>query len=280
MGTRVFVAPHSIDAVLEILAESRCTIFAGGTDVYPSRVGKPEPDGVIDVSLVKSLRGISHVDSWWRIGATTTWTEILQSTLPIGFACLQQAAKQIGAVQVQNSGTIAGNLCTASPAGDSIPALIALDAQVEILSRNGMRCLSIQDFIVDYRKTALAKDELVTSINIPEVAANSLSAFEKFGTRAYLVISLVMVATSVRKDLTGNVVDLRISVGACSPVAKRITKLEQRLLTERISGFKVHSINVEDFSTLSPIDDIRCSAEYRLKLLPVLVKRALERSGW
>ena len=142
MGTREFVAPHSIDAVLEILAESQCTIFAGGTDVYPSRVGKSEPDRVIDISLVKSLRGITHVDSWWRIGATTTLTDILQSTLPIGFACLQQAAKQIGAVQVQNSGTIAGNLCTASPAGDSIPALIALDAQVEVLSRNGMRCFS------------------------------------------------------------------------------------------------------------------------------------------
>lgn len=280
MGTRKYVAPRSLDAVLDTLAENPCTIIAGGTDVYPAHVGIPEPDRVLDVSMVKNLRGITHVDGWWRIGATTTWTDVVQTTLPSGFACVQEAALQIGGVQIQNAGTIAGNLCTASPAGDSVPALLALDAEVELLSLDGMRLLRLQDFIIGYRKTARARHELVSSINIPDVAANSSSAFEKFGTRAYLVISLAMVAVSVRKDEFGSVNDLRISVGACSPVAQRIEVLEQRLLGERALGTTTHSITSEDLSVLTPIDDIRCSAAYRFELVPVLIERALRRSGW
>ena len=94
------------------------------------------------------------------------------------------------------------------------------------------------------------------------------------------MISLAMVATSIRRDASGDISDLRICVGACSPVAKRITKLEERLIRERKSKTAIDQIKVEDFSMLSPIDDIRCTAEYRFKLLPVLVKRALEHSGW
>jgi len=277
---RKYVAPHSLDEVLQLLDESLCTILAGGTDVYPARVGRPLPERVVDLSLVKNLRGITFQNNIWRIGATTTWADIVNAKLPSGFECLQQAAKQIGAVQVQNSGTISGNLCTASPAGDSIPALMALDAEVELMSVAGSRRLKLEDFITGYRKTVLEKNEIVTSINVSNDSANSISAFEKFGTRAYLVISLVMVATSFRRNSAGDITDLRISVGACSPVAKRITKLEDRLMRERKSKQSLDQIVPEDFSILSPIDDIRCTAEYRFKLLPVLVKQALERSGW
>ncbi len=278
--SREYVAPHSLDEVLQLLDESSYTVLAGGTDVYPARVGKPLPERVVDLSLVKNLRGIVFQEGFWRIGAITTWSDIVNAKLPTGFECLQQAAKQIGAVQVQNAGTISGNLCTASPAGDSIPALMALDAEVELMSVSGVRRLKIEDFIAGYRKTALEKNEIVTSINIPDVAAKSATSFEKYGTRAYLVISLAMVATSIRRDASGDISDLRICVGACSPVAKRITKLEERLVRERNSKTAIDQIKVEDFSMLSPIDDIRCTAEYRFKLLPVLVKRALEHSGW
>ncbi len=278
--SREYVAPHSLDEVLQLLDESSYTVLAGGTDVYPARVGKPLPERVVDLSLVKNLRGIVFQEGFWRIGAITTWSDIVNAKLPTGFECLQQAAKQIGAVQVQNAGTISGNLCTASPAGDSIPALMALDAEVELMSVSGVRRLKIEDFIAGYRKTALEKNEIVTSINIPDVAAKSTTSFEKYGTRAYLVISLAMVATSIRRDASGDISDLRICVGACSPVAKRITKLEERLVRERNSKTAIDQIKVEDFSMLSPIDDIRCTAEYRFKLLPVLVKRALEHSGW
>lgn len=278
--TREYIAPHSLDEVLRLLDESLCTVLAGGTDVYPARVGKPLPERVIDLSLVKNLRGITFQDDSWRIGATTTWADIVNAKLPSGFECLQQAAKQIGGVQVQNAGTISGNLCTASPAGDSIPALMALDAEVELMSVTGLRRLKLEDFITGYRKTVLEKNEIVTSINIPSDSANSASAFEKFGTRAYLVISLVMVATSVRRNSAGEIADLRISVGACSPVAKRIKRLEDRLIRESKSKQVLDQITIEDFSILSPIDDIRCTAEYRFKLLPVLVKQSLERSGW
>ena len=278
--TREYIAPHSLEEVLQLLDESLCTVLAGGTDVYPARVGKPLPERVVDLSLVKNLRGIAFQDGSWRIGATTTWADIVNAKLQSGFECLQQAAKQIGAVQVQNAGTISGNLCTASPAGDSIPALMALDAEVELMSAAGMRRLKLEDFICGYRKTVLEKNEIVTSINISSNSANSTSAFEKFGTRAYLVISLVMVATSVRRNSEGDVTDLRICVGACSPVAKRIKTLEDRLISERKSEQSLDQITIKDFSILSPINDIRCTSEYRFELLPVLVKQALERCGW
>lgn len=278
--SRDYVAPHSLDEVLQLLDESLYTVLAGGTDVYPARVGKPLPERVVDLSLVENLRGIVFQEGFWRIGATTTWSDIVNAKLPTGFECLQQAAKQIGAVQVQNAGTISGNLCTASPAGDSIPALMALDAEVELMSVSGVRRLKIEDFIAGYRKTVLQTNEIVTSINVPSESANSTSAFEKFGTRAYLVISLVMVATSVRRNSEGKIKDLRICVGACSPVAKRIRTLENRLVKGGESKQSLDQITIEDFSILSPIDDIRCSSEYRFELLPVLVKQALEHCGW
>jgi len=280
MSTREYVAPRSIDAVLRLLAEGTYTILAGGTDVYPAHVGKPEPDRVLDVSGVMDLRGISNASGWWRIGATTTWTDLVGAKLPTGFACLQQAAAQIGGVQVQNAGTIVGNLCTASPAGDSIPALLALDAEVELLSLQRTRRMGLDEFIVGYRKTVREAHELVSNVYIPEVAANSSSTFEKFGTRSYLVISLAMVAVSVRRDAAGSIADLRIAVGACSPVAMRLVALERRLLKERLSGQVAPTITVDDVSALTPIDDIRCTAKYRFDLVPVLIRRALEGSGW
>ena len=280
LKAREYVAPLLLEQVLQTIANSPCTLLAGGTDVYPTYVGKTLPERVVDLSLVDGLRGITQQDNEWRIGATTTWADIVNAKLPAGFDCLKQAAKQIGGVQVQNAGTIAGNLCTASPAGDSIPALIALDAEVELMSVGGLRRLRLEDFIVGYRKTALKTNEVLTSIHIPSAAANSQTAFEKFGTRAYLVISLVMVATSVRRNSFGEIVDLRISVGACSPVAMRITKLEDQLIRSSRSAEALNQIRTEDFSDLSPIDDIRCTADYRFSLLPILTKRALQKSGW
>ena len=266
--------PTSLDAAVSALAEDSLTVVAGGTDVYPALVGRDVPAAVLDVSAVRELRGITLHDDGLRIGAAVTWDEVATAALPSGLRALQQAAVQVGAVQVQKAGTVAGNICTASPAGDGIPALLALDARVELRSTRGTRVVPVDEFIVGYRATAKAADELVTAIIVPHDATRCVSSFVKLGTRAYLVISLAMVAVSIGRDEHGRVTSARVAVGACSPVARRLASIESSVLV----GGPVR-VARSDLQELTPIDDIRCSAGYRLDVVPELVSRALTECG-
>jgi CO/xanthine dehydrogenase FAD-binding subunit len=123
-----YLRPDSLDDALGALAAQSLTIVAGGTDFYPARVGKPLDDDVLDISRLSALRGISETGTGWRIGALTTWTELIEAPLPPLFDALKQAAREVGGAQIQNRGTIAGNLCNASPAADGAPPLLAMDA--------------------------------------------------------------------------------------------------------------------------------------------------------
>ncbi|MEY3342258.1 MAG: hypothetical protein RLZZ269_2169 [Actinomycetota bacterium] len=266
--------PRSLGDALASLAAGGVVVVAGGTDVYPALVGRDVPADVLDISAVSELRGIESTPDGLRIGAGVTWADIAGATLPPGLLALQQAAVQVGAVQVQKAGTVAGNLCTASPAGDGIPALLALDARVELRSIRGARSLPLEDFVTGYRATAKAADELVTAIIVPREATERISSFVKLGTRAYLVISLAMVAASVGRDDRGRVTSARVAVGACSPVARRLASVEASVL----AGGPVR-VDTSDLRELSPIDDIRCSAVYRLDVVPELVRRALVDCG-
>ena len=266
--------PTSLDAAVSALADGSLTVVAGGTDVYPALVGRDVPVAVLDVSAVRELRGITLHDDGLRIGAAVTWDEVATAALPPGLRALQQAAVQVGAVQVQKAGTVAGNICTASPAGDGIPALLALDARVELRSTRGTRVVPVDEFVVGYRATAKAADELVTAIIVPHDATKRVSSFVKLGTRAYLVISLAMVAVSIGRDERGRVTSARVAVGACSPVARRLASVESSVLV----GGPIR-VARSDLHELSPIDDIRCSAGYRLDVVPELVRRGLTECG-
>lgn len=270
----VYRRPTSLDAALAALAHGGPTVVAGGTDVYPALAGRDVPTEVLDISAVTELRGITVSDDGLRIGAGVTWNEIASANLPTGLRALQQAALQVGAVQVQKAGTVAGNLCTASPAGDGIPVLLALDARVELRSTRGTRSVPLDEFITGYRSTTKVADELVTAIVVPHEATERVSSFVKLGTRAYLVISLAMVAVAIGRDASGAVSSARIAVGACSPVARRLASVEAAVLR----GGAVH-VDSELLTELSPIDDIRCSAAYRLDVVPELVRRGLVECG-
>jgi len=269
-----YLMPRSLADALTALASGGVTVVAGGTDVYPALVGRDVPAAILDISKIDELHGIATTPDGLRIGAGVTWAEVADAGLPPGLLALQQAALQVGAVQVQKAGTVAGNLCTASPAGDGIPALLALDARIELCSARGTRVLPLDEFVTGYRATAKAADELVAAIVIPREATERVSSFVKLGTRAYLVISLAMVAASVGRDDRGRVSSARVAVGACSPVARRLASVEASVLT----GEPVR-VSAEDLRELSPIDDIRCSANYRLDVVPELVRRALADCG-
>jgi CO/xanthine dehydrogenase FAD-binding subunit len=226
------------------------------------------------------LSGIREESDHWRIGAMTTWTDILKADLPSLFDGLKQAAREIGGLQVQNAGTIGGNLCNASPAADSVPVLLSQKAKVETVKDAAVKICHLSEFILGNRRTVLQSGEILSAVLIPKAKSDKVkSSFLKLGSRRYLVISLVMVAIVIEIDGNRIIQDCRIAVGACSEVAKRLPSLEQCMIGKacgaELSGFVME----EHFAELKPLDDVRASAHYRKKTAMTLVMQALQEMG-
>jgi CO/xanthine dehydrogenase FAD-binding subunit len=170
---------------------------------------------------------------------------------------------------------VAGNLCNASPAADGMPPLLALDAEVELVSKTGKRRMPLAEFIVGNRKTQRRADELLTAVMVPRVIEDAASAFVKLGARRYLVISISMVAAVVLLDDAGRVADARVAVGSCSAVARRLPELEGELVGAAVREGLGRRVRPEHLQSLSPIDDVRATAEYRMDASLTLVQRAL-----
>ena len=273
-GAFAYHQPARLADALAVLAGGRHRVLAGGTDYYPARVGRLVEDDIVDITRLPELRGISHDGAAVRIGAAATWRDIIEADLPPCFNGLKAAAREVGGLQIQNAGTVAGNLCNASPAADGVPPLMALDAEVELASARGVRRVRLTDFILGSRRTVRAADELALAVYVPAWPARARGAFCKLGHRRYLVISIVMVAATVALDADGAIERCAIAVGACSAVAMRLPMLEARLpgmpAAEAAAG-----ICAADLAPLAPIDDIRGSAAYRQEAALVLVRQAL-----
>jgi CO/xanthine dehydrogenase FAD-binding subunit len=270
-----YARPQSLDEAIHLLAETGGSVLAGGTDFYPRLGDRPVEGSVVDISRIREMKGVTATADEIRIGGLTTWSELLASSLPRCYDALKSAAREIGGVQIQNRGTVAGNLCNASPAADSVPALLALDAEVELMSRSGKRRLALAEFIVGNRKTQRRQDEILTAVIVPREMDDAVSVFLKLGARHYLVISIVMVAAVV-KARSGRVKEARIAVGACSARAQRLTGLEQELRGMAASRGIGAMVRSEHLAALSPIDDVRATASYRREAALTLVARALD----
>jgi len=269
-----YLRPHCLAEALTALARPH-VVLAGGTDFYPARVGRAIGEDVLDIAGIAILRGISTDPTGWRLGATTTWSELIESDLPPLFDGLKQAAREVGGRQIQNAGTLAGNLCNASPAADGVPCLLALDAAIEIAGPAGSRRLPLRQFITGVRRTALAPGELVVAIHVPRPGHEAQSAFLKLGTRRYLVISIAMAAATL-EIAEGHVAAARIAVGACSPVAERLPALEAALAGAPVDGRLADRVDAAHLAPLSPIDDVRGSAAYRSDAVVTVLRRLLE----
>jgi CO/xanthine dehydrogenase FAD-binding subunit len=270
-----YAAPTQLGEALAALAEGDRTVLAGGTDFYPARVGRPLTEAVVDITGVAELRGISQTDNSWRIGALTTWADVVGADLPPAFRGLMLAAREVGGVQIQNAGTVGGNLCNASPAADGVPPLLTLDASVELASVGGTRQLPLEEFLVGYRQTALRPDELLTSVLVPREHDQAMSHFVKLGSRRYLVISIVMAAALIGSDGDGVITDARIAIGSCSPVAQRARQLEADLVGRSTADDLSAAVTPDHLAMLSPIDDARAPASYRMDAALTMVRRAL-----
>ena len=274
-----YLRPRTLRDAVAALTGGDALILAGGTDVYPSHVGRPLPPRILDVSAVAEMHGISTAGGEVRIGGAVTWTSIATASLPPVFRALQDAALQVGSVQVQNRGTIAGNVCNASPAADGVPPLLVLDAEVELASAAGLRRLPLADFITGYRTTALRPGEVLSAVTVPNPPANARSSFVKLGARKYLVISIVMVAALIEKDTAGAINRARVAVGSASAKAFRLTTLERDLAGLTKDKLPSSVLRPEHFKNLAPIDDVRATASYRNDAAWQLVADALDQAG-
>lgn len=270
-----YARPNTLDEAVHLLAEEGGTLLAGGTDFYPGLGDRPASGNVIDISRIKEITGVIATADEIRIGGLTTWSELISSSLPRCYDGLKSAAREIGGIQIQNRGTVAGNLCNASPAADSVPPLLALGAEVELRSQAGSRRMALAEFIVGNRKTRRRREEILSAVIVPRMLDDAASVFLKLGARRYLVISIVMVAAVVKVN-GGVVEEARIAVGACSERAQRLKALEQALAGAEAKPGMGRAVRAEHLEPLSPIDDVRATAAYRRDAALTLVARALD----
>ena len=268
-----YITATTLEDALAALAAGPASIIAGGTDWFPAQGDRHFDGTLVDISRLSALRGVVQTDTGWRIGAATTWTDIIKAELPPAFDGLKLAAREVGSVQIQNTGTIAGNLCNASPAADGVPPLLTLNAEVELTSIHATRQMPLHEFLQGVRKTDRTADEILTAILIPNLPDGSKGGFVKLGARKYLVISICMVAVVLQ--IEGELVsDIRIALGAASPVAKRLISLEEAL--RGLPQSELQSAVTDDLIRgLSPITDVRASADYRQTAAKQVIRRAI-----
>jgi xanthine dehydrogenase small subunit len=266
-------------------ADDPLTPIAGGTDVMvriTGEIGEP-PARMLDLWRLDELRGISSDGGAISIGALTTYTEIRRSApcrehLP----ALVEAAATIGAAQIQNRGTLGGNIANASPAGDTLPVLLALDAEFVVGGARGERTIPASEFWVAYRRTALAPDELILRIVIP-VAGGREARFRKVGTRRAQAISKVVMALAWRDDgsASSGWSDVRVALGSVAdrPIRARAAEavLEGRAPTPEAADAAAEALAAE----ISPIDDVRSTADYRRTVAARVLHRLVrDAGGW
>ena len=269
----LYARPTELSDALTTLARG-AKVLAGGTDLYPAQAVVGD---LLDITGIAALRGITRANGL-RIGGAVTWSEIAEADLPPACAALQVAARAVGGRQIQNAGTIAGNLCNASPAADGVPPLLVLGAEVELASLRGVRRMALADFLLGPRRTAALPDEILVAVHVPEAALAGRSVFLKLGARAYLVISIASVAVRL-VVAEGVVIGAALAVGACSAVPQRLGLVEAALIGARVDLLAERVRAGDVAAALRPIDDVRATAGYRLEAAAELVTRAVVDCG-
>lgn len=278
------VSPTTLPEAYAIAAATPHRPLAGGTDLLVQLTGEigPPPERVLDLWRLDELRGIVIRDGTLELGALTTYTEIRRSAACLAHApALVEAAATIGALQIQNRATLGGNVMNASPAGDTLPVLLALDAELVAGGLAGERTIPAAAFWPAYRQTAVRPGELLVRIRIPLVDGGQ-QRFRKVGTRRAQAISKVVVALAWRADpQSGRWRDVRLALGsvAATPIRAAGTEavLESAPPTEAVADRAVEALIAE----LHPIDDVRSTAAYRREVAGRVLRRLLrDAGGW
>lgn len=277
------ISPRTLSEAVEAMAALPHRPVAGGTDLLvqiTGEIGEP-PDRVVDLWGLDELRGISLADAALTLGALTTYTEIRRaSAVREQLPALAEAAATIGAAQIQNRGTLGGNAANASPAGDTLPILLAADAELILVSARGERSVGAGAFWPSYRRTALAPDELIARIRFPLPPGRQLR-FRKVGTRRAQAISKVVLALAWRPAADGSWSDVRVALGSVAATPLRAVRTEAALEGKRPTADSAERAAATLAEELSPIDDVRSTAEYRRAVAARVLHRLIrEEGGW
>lgn len=276
-------SPRTLAEAYQLLAQEqgRIKVLAGGTDLMVALHAHTEcPPAYLNVWPLAELRGITETNESVRIGALTTYTQLMRSTpvqqhVPI----LAEAAGVIGARQIQNRGTLGGNIVNASPAGDTLPVLAVLEASLELGSARGTRLVPFNAFYTGYRRTVLATDELLLAVILPKRRPHEQQYFRKVGTRQAQAISKVVMALLLQQAQPGRVDFIRIAFGSVAPTVMRAPLTEALLQNQIISPARIEAAREQVRAEVQPISDVRSTAVYRRTIAGNILARALYELG-
>jgi len=268
-----YLRPRDLDEALAARVEHpEWMVLAGGTDLMVNANQHAAPAGIVDLWRLAPLCFVRFTDDAIAIGAGTTWLEVERDAgVRRHFAPLAAAAREIGALQIQARATLGGNVGTSSPVGDSLPVLLALDAELEVASLRGRRRVAYRDWCTGYRKTRLAADELIVAAHLPLPGPATRTAWRKVGTRRAQSISKVMGAAAITLD-GDTVVDARIALGAVADRPIRVAAAEAVVCGLRLAD-AAEAARAAVRTAIQPIDDVRSTARYRREVAENLVAR-------
>lgn len=272
-------SPQTLPEAYRHLQElnGRARLLAGGTDVMVQLHDHiNEAPTYLNIWNLNELRGITEAGEDLRIGALTTHTQIIKSSLVKQYCpILIDAAKTVGGVQIQNRGTIGGNIVNASPAGDTLPILAACEAQLELGSHRGIRIVPFNEFYTGYRQTVLAPDELVVAVRLIKLSSQIKLFFQKVGSRQALVISKVVMAGKVEIDGEKRVQAIGLGLGSVAPTVIRLRQTEALLQNQILTTALIENARQTVKQEIKPITDIRSTAHYRQEIAGNLVTKFL-----
>lgn len=283
MDTTEYVAPDSLKEAVALLTKHRekATVAAGGTDLLVQmKNSKRSPGVLVNLQNIKELDYIRYTGGkGLEIGALTSVSDVSKSTvIRSRFNVLAQAAGMLGTPAIRDKATVCGNLCNAAPSADMAPAFIVLNARIKIMAKNGTRLVNVADFFTGPGKTAVKPGEIVVAVQVPEMPLGSGAVYLKHTRVKGADLAVVGVAALVVMD--GDIIkEVRIALGAVAPTPIRAGEADRLLIGKKLNEKLLEEAGQAAASQAKPIDDVRGSAEYRRKLVVVLVKRAVKQAA-
>jgi CO/xanthine dehydrogenase FAD-binding subunit len=271
-------AVDSLDDALEVLSHQgdRCQILAGGTDVMIQLArGEIAPAVLLHVEKLDELRGVD-ANGATRLGPLVTHRDVATGVLGERFSSIAESAATVGGLQTQVVGTVGGNVCNASPAADTLPALLVHDARLTLRSSAASRTVPLEEFILGRRRTTRGPDELLTAITLATPGERSGDVYLKVGRRSAMEVAIVGLAMRLAFDADGTVTAVRVALASVGPRALRSAGAESALLASRLEPESIEAAAEAVLGEINPMDDVRGSADYRRRVIPGLLRRATE----
>jgi xanthine dehydrogenase FAD-binding subunit len=274
-----FTKVRSIEELLPLLEGPGAQILCGGTDlVVKMRGGQANPSHLLDLSDLPELVGVAWTEDSLEVGAAVPFADLLgRQTVRDRLPILALVLSKLGSVQIRSRGTFGGNLVNASPAADSVVALLLLDARVTLTSAHGDRTLAVEEFLLGPGKTTLARGEFLRSVTLPIPDSRLVASFHKVGRRKALTIAIASLGALLHVA-DGRVLEARLAAGSVAPTPLRLRKVEERLTGRKLTPSVIAEARTLAAQSVSPIDDVRAGAAYRREVTADLVARLLEES--